>query len=150
MSRLLLLTFLLLTAGCAHRMGDRPAPASGYIGNDQAVRAAQDDPASGISGTFALAVQAYGTENGHIYLNSERDYRHPLNITLDINAALRPQLEEHLGLELEQLRGRHLLVSGTARRVRIAFFDSAGRQSRKYYYQTHIAVSDVDQLRLAP
>ncbi|MGF6419181.1 hypothetical protein ABH900_002684 [Stenotrophomonas sp. AN71] len=150
MFRLLLLMSLLLSGGCAHHLGDRPATAPGYFGNDQAVRAAQDDPTAGITGTFALTVQALGTEDGHLYLNSERDYRHPLNITLDIDATLRPELEEHLGLKLERLQDRHLLVNGTARRVRIAFFDSAGRQSRKYYYQTHIRVSDARQLRFAP
>lgn len=150
MTRLLLLLPLLLASGCAHRLERAPAPAAGYIGNDEAVRAAQDDPARGISGIFALTVQAYGMQDQRIYLNSERDYRHPLNITLNMDAALRPELETALGLKLEQLQNRRLLVRGTARRVRIAFFDGNGLQSTKYYYQTQIQVSDARQLRFAP
>jgi len=101
-----LLVPLLLTTGCAHRLAAAPPPVSGYIGNYEAVRAAQDDPARGISGTFAMSVQAVGSDGGRIYLNSERDYRHPLNITLSMDAALRPALEEALGLKLDYLKNR--------------------------------------------
>ncbi len=140
---------LLLTTGCAHRLAAAP-PVPGYIGNYEAVRAAQDDPARGISGTFALSVQAVGSEGGRIYLNSERDYRHPLNITLSMDAALRPALEAALGLKLDYLQNRRLLVGGTARRVRIDFINASGQPSGKYYYQTQISVSDPRQVRFAP
>ncbi|WP_369040195.1 hypothetical protein [Stenotrophomonas maltophilia] len=143
-----LLVPLLLTTGCAHRLVAAPPP--GYIGSEEAVRAAQDDPARGISGTFALAVQAVGSDKGRIYLNSERDYRHPLNITLNLDAALRPALETALGLKLEHLQNRRLLVRGTARRVRIDFITASGQPSGKYYYQTQVSVSDPRQVRFAP
>ncbi|MBK0012016.1 hypothetical protein [Stenotrophomonas sp. S41] len=145
-----LLVPLLLTTGCAHRLAAAPPPVSGYIGNYEAVRAAQDDPARGISGTFAMSVQAVGSDGGRIYLNSERDYRHPLNITLSMDAALRPALEEALGLKLDYLQNRRLLVGGTARRVRIDFINASGQPSGKYYYQTQISVSDPRQVRFAP
>lgn len=149
MYRLLLLVPLLLTSACAHRPDRQPPPAPGYIGTYEAVRAAQDDPSRGISGVFVLTVQATGTEGGRIYLNSERDYRHPLNITLNLDAALRPELEKSFGVTLEHLQNRRLLARGTARRVRIAFFDANGKQSDKYYYQTQIQIRDATQLRFA-
>lgn len=145
-----LLIPLLLATGCAHRLDREPMPPPGYIGNYEAVRAAQDDPSRGISGAFVLTVQATGTEGERIYLNSERDYRHPLNITLNIDAALRPELEKAFGMKLEQLQNRRVLARGTAGRVRIAFIDSNGRQSDKYYYQTQIQIRDAKQLRFAP
>ncbi len=145
-----LLVTVLLTTGCAHRLAAAPPPVPGYIGNYEAVRAAQDDPARGISGTFAMSVQAVGSDDGRIYLNSERDYRHPLNITLSMDAALRPALEEALGLKLDHLQNRRLLVGGTARRVRIDFINAGGQPSGKYYYQTQIGVSDPRQVRFAP
>lgn len=109
-----LLAPLLLTTGCAHRLAAAPPPMLGYIGNYEAVRAAQDDPARGISGIFAMTVQAIGSDDGRIFLNSERDYRHPLNITLNMGSALRPGLEGALGLRLDNLQNRRLLVRGTA------------------------------------
>lgn len=145
-----LLVPLVLATGCAHRLSAAPPPVPGYIGNYEAVRAAQDDPARGISGTFAMSVQAVGSDDGRIYLNSERDYRHPLNITLSMDAALRPALEEALGLKLDYLQNRRLLVGGTARRVRIDFINANGQPSGKYYYQTQISVSDPRQVRFAP
>lgn len=145
-----LLVPLLLTTGCAHRLAAAPPPVPGYIGNYEAVRAAQDDPAHGISGIFPVTVQAIGSEEGRIYLNSERDYRHPLNITVKLDTGLRPELEKAFGLKLENLQNRRLLVRGTARRVRIDFINASGQPSGKYYYQTQISVSDPRQLRFAP
>ncbi len=145
-----LLVPLLLTTGCAHRLAAAPPPVPGHIGNYEAVRAAQDDPARGISGIFPVTVRAIGSEEGRIYLNSERDYRHPLNITVKLDAGLRPELEKAFGLKLENLQNRRLLVRGTARRVRIDFINATGQPSGKYYYQTQISVSDPRQVRFAP
>lgn len=150
MPRLLLLLPLLLASGCAHRLDHAPPSVPGYIGNYEAVRAAQDDPAHGISGIFALTVHAIGNEGDRIYLNSEADYRHPLNTTLVIDASLRTELEKALGLKLEHLQNRRLLARGTARRVRIDFINASGQPSGKYYYQTHISIRDARQVRLAP
>ncbi|AWH54070.1 hypothetical protein C1924_13195 [Stenotrophomonas sp. ESTM1D_MKCIP4_1] len=145
-----LLVPLLLGTGCAHRVATAPPPVPGYIGSIEAVRAAQDDPARGISGIFAMTVQAVGSDDGRLYLNSERDYRHPLNITLNMDAALRPELEAALGLKLDHLQNRRLLVRGTARQTRIDFINGNGQRSGKYYYQTQISVSDPRQIRFAP
>ena len=140
----------LLASGCAHH-ADRPAPpTAGFIGTYEAVRAAQDDPARGISGAFVIAVQATGSDDTRIYLNSERDYRHPLNVTVAMDARLRAPLEQALGLRLEQLPNRRLQVRGTARRVQIAFYGADGQRSNKYYYQTQIQVTDPRQIQFAP
>lgn len=141
---------LLLASGCAHRQVVQAPQPPGVIIADAAVRAAQDDPARGITGTFALKVQAIGSDHGIVYLNSERDYRHPLNISLAISSTLQPALEDTLGVTLATLQGQQVLVKGTARRVRIAFFGANGRPSSKYYYQTHIRVTDPGQVQLAP
>ncbi|WMJ69882.1 hypothetical protein [Stenotrophomonas sp. 24(2023)] len=144
----LLLSALLLTVGCAHRPAIQPPPA-GAISTTEAVRAAQDDPRRGITGTFAVTVQAVGQGDGHIYLNSERDYRHPLNVTVVLDAALRPEVLAAFGQPPELLYNHRLLVRGTARRVRIDFVND-GVPSGKYYYQTQIQVSRIGQLQPAP
>ncbi|MGE6332828.1 hypothetical protein [Stenotrophomonas sp. NPDC077659] len=141
---------LLLASGCAHRQAVQAPQAPGVIVADAAVRAAQDDPARGITGTFALKVQAIGSDQRMLYLSSERDYRHPLNISLAISPTLQPALEDTLGVKLATLQGRRILVNGTARRVRIAFISGNGQPSNKYYYQTQIRVTDPGQVQLAP
>lgn len=145
----LLFPALLLCAGCAHRAAVAPPMVPGWISPPEAVHAANDDPHRGIRGSFVVTVQAVGEDERRIYLNTERDYRHQLNLTIALDRSLRDALQAQLGLPLEQLHNHRLLVQGTARRVRIDFTPD-GRPSGKYYFQTHVDVTDPRQVRLAP
>ncbi len=148
--RVALMLIVLLCAGCAHRLASPALPAlPGWITPAEAVRAANDDPGGGISGTFMLTVQAIGGDEGSIFLNSERDYRHQTNLTLVADNALRANLQKQLGMPLEQLVNRRLLVQGTARRTTIVF-SANGVPSSKYYFQTHLPIHDARQVRFAP
>ena len=101
----------------------------------------------GVSGVFALTVQA-AARPGPLYLNSERDYRDQRDLTIVVLPAAAKALAERLHGEPERvLRGRRILVAGWARRVRIDFI-ADGRPSGKYYYQTHVVVTDAAQIQL--
>ena len=47
----------------------------------------------------------------------------------------------------EALIGRTLLVQGEAKRTRIEFVAN-GRRTGRYYYQTHVTLSDAGQIAL--
>ncbi len=108
------------------RRDDRPqrADADGDARLDhpaEAVFAANEDPQRGISGTFVLTVKNTDVTEDRIYLNSERDYRHQPALNVSLDAAQREALQKQLGMPLEYLVNRRLLVQGTARRTTIAF-----------------------------
>ncbi|NBB93733.1 MAG: hypothetical protein GVY32_11255 [Gammaproteobacteria bacterium] len=137
-------------AGCA---GTQPQPGAdpgdpSWITPQQAVMSAAEAAPAGVDGTFAMTVQATGTQNGRIYLNSERDYRDQRNLTV----ALSPRAAAQLAQRLREppsagLRGEDILVRGTARRTTIYFYAN-GRMTDKYYYQTHVDVTDADQVTI--
>lgn len=150
-----LLPLMLLSAGCAQHAAI-PVPRSatapimpGWITPAEAVIAANEDPQRGISGTFVFTVKNTDIAEDRLYLNSERDYRHQVALNVSMDAAQRDALQKQLGLPLERLVNRRLLVQGTARRTTIAF-TTDGKPSGKYYFQTQIQVSDPRQVRFAP
>jgi len=98
-------------------------------------------------GLFVLTVRASGRQDGHLYLNSETDYRDQRNVSLEIAPVAQGQLEMRLGAPVETaLQGRRIEIEGEARRVRIDFL-TGGRPTGKYYYQTQIFIARGDQLR---
>ncbi len=139
----------LLATGCATQRPRLPPPTAGLILPMEAVRAANDNPRRGISGTFAMLVQATAITDEGIFLNSERDYRHPLALTVRIPLNMQEDVERQLGLPINQLVNRRVLVTGTARQTRINFSYN-GIRTDKYYFQTHISVPLAEQLSLAP
>jgi len=151
----LLLPFLLLSVGCAHQTAmnapnaPMPTVTPGWITPAEAVFAANEDPQRGISGTFVFTVKNTDVTEDRIYLNSERDYRHQLSLNVSLDAAQREALQKQLGMPLEYLVNRRLLVQGTARRTTIGF-SSDGKPSGKYYFQTQLQVSDPRHVRFAP
>jgi hypothetical protein len=151
----LLLPFLLLSVGCAHQSAmtapnaPMPTVTPGWITPAEAVFAANEDPQRGISGTFVFTVKNTDVTEDRIYLNSERDYRHQLALNVWLDAAQREALQKQLGMPLEYLVNRRLLVQGTARRTTIAFTHD-GKPSGKYYFQTQLQVSDPRHVRFAP
>jgi len=148
---LVLAAATLLSAGCVsvHPASPFAVPAYGWITPAEAVRAANDDPRHGISGVFVLTVRATGADGAHIYLNSEPDYRHQTSLTVVLPEGEREALQHQLGLPLERLVNRRLLVQGTAMR-RTIVFTRDGKPSGKYYYQTQIHAGAARQLRFSP
>ncbi|WP_312915026.1 hypothetical protein [Stenotrophomonas sp.] len=111
--------------------------------------AAAAGPLRGVDGVFALTVRASGNADGRLYLNSQSDYRDPRNLSISIGPGAVQELVAQYGADPgTALKGRAILVRGTARMVRIGFVADGGRVSDKYYYQTHVRVDDARQLQL--
>lgn len=125
-----------------------PEPvAAEWIEPGQAVLLAAGAPRLGIKGQFVMTVKAIGSTR-RLHLNSEKDYRDPRNLSISVEPAAAAQLAERLGPSPRRaLLGHRILVTGTARRTRIDFIAN-GRPSGKYYYQTHVGVTDASQIQL--
>lgn len=99
--------------------------------------------------TIAMQVHAVGSDGGVTYLNSESDYRDQRNVSIAIPVAALAAVEAKFGGPLDKTaHGKHILVHGAARRVTIWFVNSDGQRSNKFYFQTHIAISDPDQIQV--
>ncbi|MTW33183.1 hypothetical protein GM655_10130 [Pseudoduganella danionis] len=135
----------LLLAGCATQ-----APVQkDALSPQQAIMMAADVAPQPVYITLDLQVRGIGSQNGFTYLNSEKDYRDQRNVSLEITPEALAQVEAKFGGQLAAYaRGKHILVKGPVRRVTIWFFDDAGRRSDKFYYQTHLRVSDPAQIQL--
>lgn len=145
--RTLVLAGLLVTGlvGCAH--ADRKA--SNWIDPGMAVQlAAAAGEGRGVDGVFALNVRATGEAAGSLFLNSEKDYRDPRNLSVELRPQARTALAEQLGGDPGQaLQGKPIRVRGTARLVKVVFI-SDGKPTDNYYYQTQVRVSDAAQIQL--
>ncbi|WP_407352514.1 hypothetical protein [Luteimonas sp. R10] len=125
-----------------------PRNTQGWIEPVDAVRAANDDPLNGVRGHFVLTVKALNSYSDRTFLNSERDYRDQRNLTVKMPTSMVPSLEQRLGVGLQGLKNRRLVVLGVAKRVRIDFL-ADGRPTGKYYYQTHVQVDSPTQVSFA-
>ncbi|MDO5505370.1 MAG: hypothetical protein Q4F49_03635 [Pseudoxanthomonas suwonensis] len=135
---------LVLLAGCS----SLPTEGRGWIEPAAAVRAANEQPESGIDGTFVMTVRAIGHERGKTYLNSETDFRSQICLTVAVPDEVMAQVEKRLGLQSGGLGGRRILVDGHAKRVPIDYLRD-GVPTGLFYYQTHVRVLDPAQVRLA-
>ena len=133
-----------LATGCA----TVPQPeTTSWIDPGQAVLRAAAAPRLGVTGVFALTVKATGRTD-RVHLNSERDYRDPRNLSVAVMPGAAAELQALLKSPPEvALRGKRILVAGTARRVRIDFIVD-DKPSGKYYYQTHVRVTDASQIQV--
>lgn len=144
----------LMLAGCqAATPGVAPQASAQYgpkvISPEMAILAAADQAPHGYPGRFGMTVVATGREKGRLFLNSREDYRDPRNITIAIDARAQRLLRMQYKVDsFEHLvKGRQIEVDGVAMKERI-IFTAGGRPSGKYYYQTHVRVSDPDQIRI--
>ena len=100
-------------------------------------------------GVFALTIQATGSSDKMIYLNSELDYRDQRNLTIAIPSGIANYLTDLYGSKPQDFfKGKSILVNGEAKRVRINF-TTYGKPSNKYYYQTQVPITSADQIKLA-
>lgn len=138
---------LAVLSGCAATTKPAPGPASSaWITPVQAILLAADAAPDGVHGTFAMRVQSTGTQGNRTFLNSEPDYRDQRNLTVVLSPRAADQLWKRLGADpLVALKGRNILVTGSAIRTKIYFF-ADGEMTDKYYYQTHVNVTDARQL----
>ena len=105
-------------------------------------------PKAGIAGTFRMDVKAVGEREGIYYLDSETDYRDRNCLTIAVPAAVMAKLAQGEGLAAveKRFKGRTIMVRGVAQRVRIGFFDAAGKPTDKYYYQVQVRIGRSEQI----
>jgi hypothetical protein len=116
---------------------------------DAATDIPPEDVAPGVNGLFDLQVRMIDAHDGRVFLNSERDYRDQRDLTIIIPSDVAKSLRTKYGASPETyFQGRHVEITGLAQRVTIRFFDGAGRPTGKYYFQTHVQISDPAQIRL--
>ena len=141
-----------LATGCAS--SSPTSKSSRWIDPSQAVQLAAASPRAGVTGVFAMTVKATGktsrvpTSPVMLHLNSELDYRDQRNLSIAVAPAAAEELAARLGSPPETaLKGKQILVTGTARRTRIVFI-SEGKPTDNYYYQTHVAVTTASQIQV--
>ncbi|NMP01483.1 hypothetical protein HHE94_01920 [Pseudoalteromonas arctica] len=102
----------------------------------------------GVAGTYQFHIKAAGAQGSWLYLNTETDYRDRRSITVSIQPNVVAELQSKYGQPADTFFiDKTIEVTGEAKRVTIDFM-SRGRATNKYYYQTHIAVSSIKQLRV--
>jgi hypothetical protein len=116
---------------------------------EEAVMKAASAAPGFISAVFDFIVRGAAQVGPDFFLNSEEDYRDQRNISAALSPDVQRQLRNSFGDDLSKyFLGHHILVVGPAKRVQI-FIGDVGKPSAKYYYQTHIAVVNPDQLDLS-
>ncbi len=118
------------------------------IAPEEAIRIAADlAPRAALTGCFELVVRRAGFDHNDLFLDSEEDYRDQRSLNVRVTGRAADQLQQMLGnvAVAAALVGRPIAVRGSAYRQRIDF-TANGQPTGKYYYQTHLYVSDVGQI----
>ena len=141
MKYLILLSALFLTA-CSSTSGVN-------IGDTMNLIAQSEDSApNGVQGTFRFRIKASGIRKGEVFLNTELDYRDRRAITILLSPNIISEFTKRYGSPPDvYFVGKQIEVKGEAKRAKIYFF-SRGRKTEKYYFQTHIKVSSVGQIKV--
>ncbi|MDO6692688.1 hypothetical protein Q4574_05305 [Aliiglaciecola sp. 3_MG-2023] len=141
--RFLFVVFLLgLFAGCS------TTPVLKTSDTVQIIKNAADSAPDGVQGVYTFTIQATGSQRGdnRIFLNTEIDYRDQRNITIALSFnAVKELIAATQQSPEDYFKGKTIQVTGEAKRVKI-HFTTMGRRTGKYYYQTHIKVTDASQI----
>ncbi|PZR76954.1 MAG: hypothetical protein DLM73_01025 [Chthoniobacterales bacterium] len=115
----------------------------------QAIVAAAERP-EGVTATFQMEVRRGDREDGTLYLNSEEDYRDQRCLTIALTGDVASELERKVGGDPAlALKGKKIRVTGTAKRKTVWFYFMKVK-SDKYYYQTHVQITDASQISIVP
>jgi hypothetical protein len=146
--RVLIISGLLALSSCQLSSSRSPAAGAQVIAPALAVMAAADAAPRGYPGTFGFTVMRADMVGPRLFLNSYPDYRDQRNLSVAIDFRILPALRDRYGKDLKAAFLNHeIRVVGIARRTRIDF-TTDGRPTGKYYFQTHVAVTDPDQISI--
>jgi hypothetical protein len=145
MKILILLSILVLSACSSTSEISSSAKPTDII---QLIEKAKKRFPEGVRGTFQILIQASGSERGITYLNSDLDYRDPKNITIVIAPSIIELFTKTYGSQpASYFINKTIKVKGKVERIKISMFEN-GKRSKKYYYQTHIKVTSIDQIKV--
>jgi hypothetical protein len=144
--RVVFLAGLLALSACQSASVRYPTADGQVIAPALAVMAAADAAPQGYAGTFGFTVLRADMVGPRLFLNSYPDYRDQRNLSIAIDSRVLPALRDRYGKDLRAAFLNHeIRVVGVARKTRIAF-TVKGRPTDKYYFQTHVAVTDPNQI----
>jgi hypothetical protein len=135
---------LTLCAGCS------TSPVLKTSDTMQIIKNAADSAPDGVQGIYTFTIQATGSQRGdsRIFLNTEIDYRDQRNISIALSFnAVRELIAATQQSPENYFKGKTIQVIGEAKRVKI-HITTMGRRTGKYYYQTHIKVTDASQIKV--
>ena len=139
------LAFIFLLAGCTSTTSHTTSTFSDPM---KIIKAAADSAPKGVPGQYTLQIVATGSQGQYVYLNTEKDYRDQWAVTVALHPKVISQLSAKYGMPpQEYFLNKAIVVNGKAQRVKIAFL-SDGKPTGKYYYQTHVRVMDISQLKV--
>jgi len=120
-----------------------------YSDTMEIIRDAASSAPDKVSGEYTLKVKAAGSQGHFLYLNTEDDYRDQRNVSIALSPKAINDLSKRYGSDLERFFvNKTLKIKGEAQRVKIHFMRAPGVPSTKYYYQTHIRITDMSQLEV--
>lgn len=136
-----------LTDSLASRAATKVEPGK-WIAPAQAIQMVAESAPVGVPGVFVIHVQATGSLEGILYLNSEQNYRDQRNLTVAVSREAALTLAKELGADPQiALKGKKILVTGVARQVTISVM-KRGQPPGGFYHQTHVLVTDAKQLEV--
>lgn len=102
----------------------------------------------GVQGTFQIPIKASGNVGGITYLNSNIDYRDPKNLTIEITPSIIELFTKTYGTPpVSYFVDKIIEVKGKVERIKISKWIN-GSRSKKHYYQTHIIVTTLNQIKV--
>jgi len=142
----LILFSILILSGCS----STPNIASKSKPTDiiQLIEKAKRRFPEGVRGTFQIPIKASGSKRGVVYLNSDLDYRDPKNITVALHPSTIESFSKSYGSSPESyFIDKTIEVTGKVERIKIYFYTN-GKRTKKYYFQTHIRVNSLNQIKV--
>ncbi|MFC3194921.1 hypothetical protein ACFODZ_11785 [Marinicella sediminis] len=131
--------------GCQQVDTVKPLP-SGHYSVWEIIEKTEARAPDGLTGEFKLHIKNSGKQLARLFLNTQEDYRDRRNITVTLLPSFQEAFQKKYNENIRSYFEDHtILVRGEAKRMKVWFF-SNGRRTEKYYFQTHIIVSDLDQI----
>ena len=145
MKYFLLLSILVLSACTA-----TPEITSKSVSTDvmRLIEKAAINAPKGVKGTFQLSIKASGIERKIVYLNTELDYRDRRSLTVALHPKTIAAFTKKYGSSPEvYFINKNIEVTGEAKQIKI-WFISNGKRTKKYYFQTHISIKSINQIKV--
>jgi len=102
----------------------------------------------GVKGTFRFSIKASDVERKVVYLNTELDYRDRRSITVALHPKTITAFTKKYGSRPEAyFVNKNIEVIGVAKQMKVWFF-SNGKRTEKYYFQTHVRVKSINQIKV--
>jgi len=137
----LILTLALVLGACS-------STSTSTINTIKLIALSEQSAPNGVQGTFNFLIKATGNRRGDIFLNTEDDYKDRRAITIVLSPKVSSDFTSKYGSTPDlYFINKTIEVTGEAKREKIYFY-SKGRVTTKYYYQTHIDVTSLDQIKI--